>query len=276
MIDKSLYRQTEIPQELDTVVRSAIWQGKLAGKRRIRLRRIGAAAAALGVCMVLLLNFSPTVARAVAQVPVLGDLCRIVTFREYHQVNEIRYLDARIPQMENWGRSDLEKRVNLEIQKKISECIAENEAIAQDYYDAFLQTGGKPEDFVPLGITVDYEVKSITGTYASFVIWQYESAFHAYNQEYYYNIDLESGRNLSLKDWLGEDYEIIAADSIEKTIAGWEDSQKALLWPDVDYRDLISENTNFYINENQQAVVVFPRYTLACGAAGQLEFVIQP
>lgn len=279
MIDKSQYDRTEIPQELDAVVSGSIREGRSRRRKqekvRSHLKRGGCALAALTACLVLLLNLSPTVAKAMSQIPLLGELCRVVTFREYHFTDEIKYVDVRIPQIENWGKSQLEQRVNLEIQKKIHDCIQESEAIAQDYYEAFVATGGKPEDFHPIGITVDYEVKTINQKYASFVIWKCESFVRAYEQWYYYNIDLQSGRILSLKDWFGNDYRQIVAKHVEEDLANWDEDQRWTLWADIDVEDLISENTDFYINPEGQVVVVFPRYSLACGAAGRLEFVIE-
>ena len=279
MIDKSQYDRTEIPQELDAVVSGSIREGRSRRRKqekvRSHLKRGGCALAALTACLVLLLNLSPTVARAMSQIPLLGELCRVVTFREYHFSEEIKYVDVRILQIENWGKSQLEQRVNLEIQKKIHDCIQESEAIAQDYYEAFVATGGKPEDFHPIGIAVDYEVKTINQKYASFVIWKCESFVRAYEQWYYYNIDLQSGRILSLKDWFGNDYRQIVAKHVEEDLANWDEDQRWALWADIDVEDLISENTDFYINPEGQEVVVFPRYSLACGAAGRLEFVIE-
>ena len=279
MIDKSQYDRAEIPQELDAVVSGSIREGRSRRRKqekvRSHLKRGGCALAALTACLVLLLNLSPTVARAMSQIPLLGELCRVVTFREYHFTDEIKYVDVRIPQIENWGKSQLEQRVNLEIQKKINDCIQESEAIAQDHYEAFVATGGKPEDFHPIGITVDYEVKTINQKYASFVIWKCESFVRAYEQWYYYNIDLQSGRILSLKDWFGNDYRQIVAKHVEDDLANWDEDQRWALWADIDVEDLISENTDFYINPEGQVVVVFPRYSLACGAAGRLEFVIE-
>lgn len=39
---------------------------------------------------------------------------------------------------------------------------------------------------------------------------------------------------------------------------------------------MIHENTNFYINEDGLAVVVFEKYEIAAGVAGTLEFAIDP
>lgn len=278
MFDKSDYLNIEIPDELDAIVDGAILEGKRqrkGGGTAGFFKKTAATAAALVISFVTLLNVSPTLAQAAYQIPVLGDLCRVVTFREYHFEDDAKYVDAKIPQVENTGKSDLEERVNLETQKKIDECIKENEEVAESYYKAFVETGGNPEDFKPVGITVDYDIKSIDEEYVSFVIYQYGTAFNAYNHEIYYNLDLESGKNLTLKDWLGNDYREIAVTSIESTISQWSEEQKAMLWDDLSIIDHISEDTDFYINDEGKAVVVFERYEIAVGAAGSLEFTIQ-
>ncbi len=278
IIDKLDYKNIEIPDELDAVVNAAIAEGKSQRKKNkivYILKKSTTIAAVFMVCFITLLNTSPVLAQAAYEIPVIGNLCRVFTFREYHFEDDIKYIDAKIPQIENTGKSDLEKRVNLEIQQKIDACISENEEMAKSYYKAFIETGGKPEDFTPIGITVNYEIKCINEKYVSFVISQYETAFHAYNHEIYYNIDLESERNLTLKDWYGNDYKEIVAESIQNTIAGWTDAQKEMLWDDIAIIELISEDTDFYINQNNQIVVVFEQYEVAYGAAGTLEFTIQ-
>ena len=65
------------------------------------------------------------------------------------------------------------------------------------------------------------------------------------------------------------------AKDVEEDLGNWDEDQRWALWADIDVEDLISENTDFYINPEGQVVVVFPRYSLACGAAGRLEFVIE-
>lgn len=278
MIDKTDYKNIEIPDELEYIVNDAISTGKrLRKKNKIVkvFKRAGAVAAVFVVCVISLLNTSPVFAQAAYEIPVIGHLCRIVTFREYHFEDHMKYIDVKIPKIENIGESDLEKRVNLEIQRKINDCIEESKEVAKDYYEAFIGTGGKPEEFTPVGITVDYKIMCSNDRYVSFVISQYQTAFKAYNHDYYYNIDMESGRSITLKDWFGNDYKQIVAESIENTIGDWSDEQKEILWEDVSFVDLISENTDFYINQDGQVVIVFPKYEVANGAAGAVEFAIQ-
>ena len=279
MVDKTGYHGIEIPENLDAVVKEAIAEGQ-AQRRRTRvlhtLRRAGSAAVVFAACIITVINLSPTFAAAACELPVVGGLCRVFLFREYHTEDSIRYVDAEIPQIENTGKTDLEARVNQEIRKVVQAYVTESEARSKEYYDAFVETGGNPEDFIPLGITVSYETKYISQECVSFVVSQHESRFDAYNCDFYYNIDLDSGKNITLRDWFGPQYRQIVAESIESTIEGWSEEQRSILWDDLSIVDLISEDTNFYFNQDGQIVVVIEKYEAAYGAAGNLEFTIVP
>lgn len=279
MIDRTRYFNIEIPDSLGEVVQDAIAEGFKSWRKNSLLRifkRACAAAAVFLVCMVAMLNLSPTFAEAACDIPVLGKFCRVFLFSEYHTKDSIKYVDAKIPQIENTGKTELETRVNQEIHKAIYSCLESSEARAKEYYDAFVQTGGDPKEYVPVGITIDYETKYISRSCVSFVVSQYETKFDAYNTDMYYNIDLESGNLITLKDWFGTNYREIVSSSIEDTIAGWSEEERSILWDDLNVIDLISENTNFYFNESGQVVVVIEKYEAAVGAAGDLEFPIQP
>lgn len=280
MIDISGYNALEIPPELEKVVRDAIKQG-LNGLKTARgggrIDRMALRTAAMfALCCVTLLNLSPRFAAAAAELPLLGPLARVLTFREYHCEDEIKYIDAEIPQIDNTGKSELEQRVNLEIQAIMDDYLAQSELRAKEYFDAFVAAGGAPEDFIPLGITMGYDVKHLSEDCVSFTVYHYETRFSAYNTVDYYNLDLESGRYLTLRDWLGEDYREIAAGSIKRTVSSWSQEQRDMLWQDISFEELIDESTDFYINQDGRAVVVFEKYQAAVGAAGALEFEIEP
>ena len=270
------YQNTEIPEELSAVVCDAVEESKERGRFTLgrAIKYTVNTAAAVLLFFGILLNVSPTVAQAACEIPGFGDFCRFLIVRDYEFQDELKYIDAEIPAIADSGNSELEERVNLEIRKIMDQELADSEARAQEYYDAFVQTGGNPEEFVPLGITVDYEIKMMTEKYVSFIVSKYETRSSAYYTRLFYNIDMESGRILTLKDCLGNDYKQIAAQSIENTISGWSEEQKALLWDDNDFEKLITENTDFYIDENESVVVVFSKYEVAVGAAGTLEFAV--
>ena len=49
-----------------------------------------------------------------------------------------------------------------------------------------------------------------------------------------------------------------------------------MLWQDLSFDELIDQSPDFYINQDGRAVVVFEKYQAAVGAAGALEFEIEP
>ena len=54
--------------------------------------------------------------------------------------------------------------------------------------------------------------------YLSFVITKTETLASAYFQQYFYNLDLETGKELTLRDLLGPDYTAIAAAAVEQQL----------------------------------------------------------
>lgn len=127
MIDKSGYENIEIPGELDQVVQDALAEGlEQRRKNRVRdlSRRLGPMAAVFLLCTVTALNISPTFAAAACDLPVVGGLCQVFLFREYHKEDDIKYIDAKIPQIKNTGKTELEQRINQEIQKAVYDCLA--------------------------------------------------------------------------------------------------------------------------------------------------------
>lgn len=274
-MNKFKYDKLEIPKELSSVVADAIETGLREKRKKLKIhKRIIGLVAVFILAFILPLNIVPSYAKAVQQIPIIGELAKILTFREYHFEDEIKYIDAKIPEFVYDRKTDLEKRVNQEISKIINEEVKNAEKHAKEYYTAFVETGGEPKDFIPIGINIDYEVKSIKEKKVSFVITKSETFASAYFVEYFYNIDMETGRYLTLKDLLGNDYKEIVTKNIRNTISGWEKEKQEQIFKDIAIEDLINENTKFYINEKNEIVVVFDKYEIAVGAAGRLEFPI--
>ena len=78
---RQAYRDIPTPPELEGAVEDAIQAGCRPRLPRRGLKRAAAAAAGLCACFVVLT--SPAVAAAVDDVPVLGQLCRILTGQAY-------------------------------------------------------------------------------------------------------------------------------------------------------------------------------------------------
>lgn len=272
---KEAYDQTPIPQELNERVQAGIRQGSEAYRsahRRVALRRTLTTAAACFVVVVGTLNLSPTVAAAVADVPVLGGLFQILTVRSYEDTNDDRTVEVEQPGLEGGA---LAQQVSQEIQERVDAKIAEGEKIIADYKEAFLATGGTEEQWAEKDntVSVTYDIKSQTDTTVSFVVDSYVSIASAYQEQVYYNLDLAANREITLADLLGENWVEICNESIRTQMAESEDPS-VFFSEDMGGFTTVDETTSFYINEAGNPVVVFPKYTVAIGAMGNVEFEI--
>ena len=71
---------------------------------------------------------------------------------------------------------------------------------------------------MPVILDIRYEIKSSSEKALSFVIYKTETAASAYTQQIFYNLDLASGKDLTLSDVLGSDYKQIADKAVKDTI----------------------------------------------------------
>ena len=128
---REAYRHTPIPEELAFAVASAVRAGSRRHRRRQAARRGLTGLLAGCACFVLLVNASPTFARAVSAVPVLGELARVVTVTEYTLDSREQLIDVRMPALELPENTDLEQRINTEIRTRIDQVLQQAEERAR-------------------------------------------------------------------------------------------------------------------------------------------------
>ena len=273
------YKQIKTPPELSHRLERAIAEGNRRKRRRQISRSVLPLAASILLVFTTALNASPAFAASLQEVPVLGLLAQVLVFDQYQDSNEERILNVTIPQIANTGSDDLENRINQEIRQRINQVVEEAEQRAREYREAYLATGGAEEDAWAMQIQVDYEVKCSTPQYLSFTVWKSESLASVYYEQYFYNIDLETGKELTLRDLLGPNYvEIVSSQviaQIEERCAkgeiffGYGEDQSTI--PGF---QTIDANQKFYLDEDGGIVVVFDKYAIAPGYMGCPEFQI--
>lgn len=274
---RARYEAAPVPEELNFAVAAAVRAGGRERKRRRVVRRSLATLASCCACFVLLVNVSPVFARAVYEMPVLGSLARVVTVTQYAIEDKDHLIDVRLPALENTGNTDLEQRINLEIQTRINGVLAEAEDRARQTREAYMATGGTEEDFIPIIISVDYEIKCQNERCLSFILTKTETIASAYTEIYCYNIDLETGKELTLQDVLGPGYREIANAAVRTEIdrrireegAGYFDGTDG-----VEGFQSVTDGQLFYINGAGNPVVLFEKYEIAPGYMGTQEFEI--
>ena len=270
------YEAIPIPPELEDRVQTGIRQGRWSYRKK-RLGRYAVGAAACFAVLVAMLNLSPTVASAAAEVPVLGGLFRVLTVRNFQTVEDgIRY-DVQVPGVEAEG--ELARQVDALIQEKVDAHLTRARQDWAEYKDAFFATGGTEEEWGnrEMDVTVDYAVMSQTETTVSFVVTLGEGWVAAREESYYYNLNLVENRSVTLRELLGENWVERCNDAVRAGIEASADAEGLSYFfpPDEGGFTTVDENTAFYIRGDGVPVVTFPRYSIAAGAAGSPEFPIE-
>lgn len=283
---KQRYEEIPIPEELAVRVQQEITKSRNRQREkeshRYRyaraMRGMGTVAAAVVLVFTLALNTVPVFAMEAARLPVIGGLARVLTFRSYETEQDDIGVSVEVPSIE-MIEEDTGIRVdavNQEILDRCNRYVQRELARAEEYRTAFLETGGTPEEWAAhnIQITVDYEILQQDEQYLSFAVRGSENWSGAGNETRYYNLDLTTGKEVTLRDLLGDDYETLANESIRGQIAQREQAGEAFFAPEAGGFSGISENTQFYINANHNPVIVFAKYEIANGAAGEIEFEI--
>ena len=242
-------------------------------KRRINVnnytKKIAVSLATTAVVFITSVNISPVFAASIRDVPVLGNLSKIVSIRTYMEQHPFNMVEVDQPAVS--GVTD----INQEIEEAISQYKEQAQISIDEYKNAFIATGGTEEEFKNknIEVVVNYEIKSDNDKYISFVLTMYESWTSSSAKYQYYNLDSKTGEVVTLESLLGENYITIVNDIIESEIEKQGENSPFFSKEDGGFNS-ISDKTQFYINDNQNPVVVFDKYEIAIGATGRPEFEI--
>ncbi|MCI8510788.1 MAG: DUF3298 and DUF4163 domain-containing protein [Lachnospiraceae bacterium] len=285
---KEKYDEIVIPAELNVRIQQEIMKSRkrqadknIAGQRYMFkkvIRGMGVTAAAVCIFFTAALNTSSAFAKEAAQLPIIGGVARILTFRSYETEKDDIAVSVEIPTIEMIAEDTgiAVDEINQEILAHCNQYADDAVLRAEEYRTAFLETGGTPEEWAEhnIRITVDYEIKQQNNDYLSFVVRGMENWTTAYSESKYYNLDLNTGKLVTLKDMLGGDYAERVNRSIREQIAERQDAGEVFFTAEEGGFTGISENVRFYINKNNRPVIVFEKYEIAPGASGEIEFEI--
>lgn len=306
-LSKLIYDNIEVPEELEVSVQQLIMgrEVKEINKSRWKMKRVRYAVSAAVIFLAVLtigLNTNQAFAQGMEEIPLVGKLVKVLTIRSYREVRDNTVIDVKIPGIQTGNDAQTENNmkpendiqtgsgtqtgkdaqtivdINTKIREIVDNYTSEAEKRIADYKEAFLETGGTEKEWEERNfkVQVDYEVKARTEDYLSLVLTGNEDWSGAYGIQYYYNLDLKTGENLTLKGLLGEDYTKIADTQIKAKM-----DKRVSQNPDYMYFSKdeggfsgITDKTNFYINSSGNPVIVFDKYEVAPGFMGRQEFEI--
>jgi len=259
---------------VERAVNGTVPERKKTGYYRWFKRAMTSVAAVFAIC-VIMLNTIPAFALAAYEIPIIGDIARVFTFREYKLSSTAYNIQVEMPSIRNTGDTDLEKRVNDQIQDKIDQIVESAKLRGKEAIDEQLAAGGKEEDLIPFHIMITYEVKSSNENTLSFVINDTESYVSSYTYQTFYNIDLIPHKDITLSDKLGKDYSEIIVNSILKQID--QNIQENPDWSytvtEADLKEMATD-MKFYINDAGNIVISFDKGEIAPPPMGIQDFEI--
>ena len=282
---KSEYQRQEMPAEQADRLRKKMKEVKNMEKNKKKQRRlikIAAAAAVLAGTFVILPNTSATVAHAMEQIPIIGPLVEVVTFRDYEYETERNKADIEVPEIkpveiESNGAEDREVQEKLD--KTAEEINAEIQKITDDLIQEF--EANLDEEMGHQDLLVKSEILTTTPEYFTLKLICYQGAGSGYEWNYFYTIDLNTGERLKLKDIFveGADYITPISENIKEQMrAQMEADENVYYWLDDEIEEwnfkAITEETSFYLNEKGNVVIGFNEGDVAPMYMGTVEFEI--
>lgn len=275
---KEEYDNIPIPKNLNEVIEKSISdyrREEIKMKNRKLLKTIIAASLLIISSFTIGVNTSESFATTAGKIPGVSILVKLVSFDAFKIEDELVKADVNIPAVEGIESETLEDQINQEIQEKMNMHLEEGQLKAKENKEAFLKTGGNIEDFRPMIIKIDYSIKSYNDNQISFAVYYFESMASSFAKTYYYTVDLEEDKLLTLEDFLGANYEDkINKQIVEKIEKKSEESPSEYFEGDMGFKG-ISKDQAFYINDANEIVVVFDKYEIAPGSSGEPEFIIE-
>lgn len=274
---KEVYEAIKVPNELNYVVNKAILDKKKKEKSvLIYVKYAVTTVACTFLTFIFMLNVNSSFATNISEIPIIGDMAKVFTIKEVNEEDKTKLINAKVPALENTGNTELEKRINYEIMLKMNEILEEAEKRAAEYKEAVIETGGNEYDYQPINIQIDYKVGYSNDKVVSFIISKSETLANAYTEIYFYNVDIETGKKLNLRDVLGNEYKQIVDTTIYKEIEERSKNPDNIYFTadEGGFEGIENEYQDFYINSDGKVVIVFEKYKIAPGYMGTQEFVI--
>lgn len=270
---KERYQEIPIPEAAAGKVLAGIKKAQKEKRKNAMMKitkRTGITAAAAMLAIAAMANLSPVTANAMEDIPVLGAIAKVVTFRTYENTKDNYEAKIDIPKV-SVNNEDNEK-VNRSIEEYAQQLIAEyekevegNEA-GQGYYS----------------VTSGYDVVTDSDKYLSLRI--NTTVVMASGTEFVkiFTIDKATGNVVTLKDLFKDksDYITAISDNIKTQMKEQmaADDSKTYFYNDGEAAgegfNQITGDESFYFNENGEIVIVFDEYEVAPGYMGAVEFTI--
>lgn len=270
---KQEYESIPIPDELNEMVNKTIASRRT--KRKATPWIVSAAAAC--ILLSVSVNASPTFAKTLSEVPIIGPIVKVISIWEYTEQSENTEVHLKTPGIVGTGNPELEQSLNAKY-------LEENKKLYEGFKDELnqIEKGGSGH----LGLESGYEIITDTDSLLTLSRYVVESAGSAAESRKYDTIDKVNHLVVTLPSLFSDErYIQVISDVIQEQMRQqMKDDANKVYWvqqpgiqsdlPEDELFRSIAKDQNFYINQNGKLVLSFDEYEVAPGYMGVVEFTI--
>lgn len=278
---KHNYQKPQMSKNQLERLRKKMEEADMANRRensKKRAIRFGAAAVAIVGAFLILPNTSAAIAHAMEQIPIIGQLVEVVTFRDYSYETDRNMADIEVPEIKLDGQV-ADSEVEEKLERSTEEINAEIQKITDGLIEEFEANLEYEEGYQD--IIVKSEILATEADYFTLKLICYQGAGSGYQWNYYYTIDLNTGERLQLKDIFqdGADYITPISENIKEQMQAQMDAdEQVYYWLNDEIEDwnfkAITDETSFYMNNQGNVVIGFDEGEVAPMYMGAVEFEI--
>ncbi len=273
---KEYYLNTPIPNELDFVVRKAINQGRIKMKIKNNIKKTAVTAASiafLAVGVTAGVNTNPVFAENLSKVPVVGEIVKVLKFKEFNMDENGYHADIEVPKLDGLENKELESSLN-------EKYLEENNELYNQFMkeiEEVKKIGGGH-----IGVESGYVIKTDNDEILSIGRYVVNTVGSSSTVFKYDTIDKKNEILITLPSLFKDNsyVEIISNNIKQQMIENNKLDERKTYWVEgieganFGLFEAISETQNFYINQDSKLVISFDKYEVAPGYMGVLEFVI--
>lgn len=292
---KQKYGELQMSEQQLQNLQMRMEEAKMEKKARYntKMTKFIVAAAAVAT-FVILPNTTASVAHAMEQIPIIGRLVEVVTFRDYEYESDKKTADIEVPELEvitaeeekandnvkeNAINQQKENTVQQNLEKTTKEINAEIQLITEEIIADFEASLAEDEGYKD--VVVKSEILATTSEYFTLKLMCFEAAGSGYEWNHYYTIDLNTGERIQLKNLFKEnaDYITKISENIKVQMQEQMDVDESVMyWLNDEMEEFnfkqITEDTSFYLNDNGNLMICFNEGDVGPMSMGGVEFEI--
>ena len=205
-------------------------------------------------------NASPVAAAALADVPVLGTIVELVTFRSWTYDDGHASADVTVPELDGSAAArEVSDQVRAYTDQLIGQFQTDCEALGEGYKS----------------LDVTSSVVTDSDSWFTLRVDAVETQASGYQFSRFYHIDKATGQVVTLRDLFREDADYVTplSEEVRRQMEQRMAADESVRYFPEEF-SAIDPEQNFYFNGEGELVLVFDEYTVAPGSMGMPEFTI--